>query len=430
MREWIPMKVKRWKFTKTLAWILAVSIGGLVFIVSMNGQDGSPIDEPLTIELSAPQVSQRGAYLVQVGNCAACHTARGGLPFAGGKGIDTPFGTVVTSNITSDRLTGIGAWTTADFWQAMHHGRSKDGRLLYPAFPYTEYTRITRDDTDAMFAYLLSVQPVQQTNRPHALQFPYNTQAALAVWRALFFSPEQFEPLKKQSDEWNRGAYLVKGVGHCQACHAPRNMFGATQSKLGLSGGLIPMQNWYASSLASPAEAGLQDWAIEEIMQLLKTGKSANSSTLGPMAEVVFSSTQHLTQKDLKAMAHFLKELPRQENAKVDRKLANSESLQIGQGIYHNQCAQCHGDNGEGRGDYPSLAGNRTVTMNSSVNLVRIILSGGFTPTTEGNPRPYGMPPFGHTLSDSEVAAVATYVRNAWGNNAGAVMPLNVQKTR
>lgn len=426
------MKAMRWRLAKSLVMVMVMvlCIGGLVLFVSMSGQDGSPVDEGSSMEVPAAQLAQRGAYLAQVGNCAACHTARGGLPFAGGKNIDTPFGTVVTSNITPDRLTGIGAWTAADFWQAMHHGRSKDGRLLYPVFPYTEYTRITRDDTDALFAYLRSVQPVQQTNRPHALQFPYNTQAALAAWRALFFLPEQFEPVKQQSDEWNRGAYLVKGLGHCQACHAPRNMFGATQANSGLSGGLIPMQNWYAPSLSSPAEAGLQDWTIEEIMQLLKTGKTASSSTLGPMAEVVFSSTQHLNQKDLKAMAHYLKELPRQESAKADTKLANAESLQIGQKLYLNQCASCHGDKGEGRGNYPSLVGNRTVTMHSSVNLVRIILSGGFAPTTEGNPRPYGMPPFGHSLSDSELAAVATYVRNAWGNNAGAVMPLNVHKTR
>ncbi len=424
------MKVMRLSLAKTLALIVAVSIVGFVFIVWMKAQEGPSPNQGPIIEALAPQIAERGAYLVRVGNCAACHTARGGLPFAGGKSIDTPFGAVVTSNITPDSLTGIGAWTAADFWRAMHHGRSKDGRLLYPAFPYSEYTRITRDDTDAMFAYLLSVQPVHQTNRPHALQFPYNTQTALAVWRALFFSPEQFEPLKEQDEKWNRGAYLVKGLGHCQACHAPRNMFGAIQPKFGLSGGLIPMRNWYAPSLASPGEAGLQDWPIEDIMQLLKTGKTANGSTLGPMAEVVFSSTQHLNHKDLSAMAHFLKELPRQETTKVERKLANPESQQIGQRIYHNQCAECHGDNGEGSGDYPSLTGNRTVIMHSSVNLVRIILSGGFAPTTEGNPRPYGMPPFGQNLSDSEVAAVATYVRNAWGNSAGAVMPLNVQKSR
>ena len=174
------MKEMRLKLAKTLALIMLVCVGGFVFLDWIKNQEVPSIDDRPFNELLAPQVAQRGAYLVQVGNCAACHTARGGLPFAGGKGIDTPFGTVVTSNITSDRLTGIGAWTTADFWRAMHHGRSKDGRLLYPAFPYTEYTRITRDDTDAMFAYLLSVQPVQQANRPHALKFPYNTQA---VWR-------------------------------------------------------------------------------------------------------------------------------------------------------------------------------------------------------------------------------------------------------
>ena len=424
------MKPVRLRFATTLAWLLALSIGGLVFVVWMNSRNGNPVDEHPSINVLAPQLAHRGAYLVQVGNCAVCHTERGGMPFAGGKSIDTPFGSVVSSNITSDKLTGIGAWSAADFWQAMHHGRSKDGRLLYPAFPYTEYTRIIRDDTDAMFAYLLSVQPVQQANRPHALRFPYNTQAALAVWRTLFFSPENFEPRMEQSVEWNRGAYLVNGLGHCQACHAPRNLMGATKSKLDLSGGLIPMQNWYAPSLASPAEAGLQDWPLEEIMQLLKTGKTANSSTLGPMAEVVFSSTQHLNQDDLRAMAHFLKTLPRQESATADRNPANPESQKIGQSLYDKQCAQCHGDNGEGSGNYPPLAGNRTVIMNSSVNLVRVILSGGFAPTTEGNPRPYGMPPFGHSLSDPEVAAVASYIRNAWGNNAGAVMPLQVQKIR
>ena len=209
------MKVLRLRLAKTLAVIMVVCLGGFVCLEWIKDQEVPSIDDRPFNEALAPQVAQRGAYLVQVGNCAACHTARGGFPFAGGKGIDTSFGTVFTSNITSDKLTGIGAWSAADFWQAMHHGRSRDGRLLYPAFPYTEYTRITRDDTDAMFAYLLSVQPVQQTNRPHALKFPYNTQAALAVWRALFFSPEPFEPLKQQSDEWNRGAYLVK-VQRCE----------------------------------------------------------------------------------------------------------------------------------------------------------------------------------------------------------------------
>ena len=424
------MKKNHWRSANILALILTLILGGIVLLWLMNLEDLNPKDERTSTEVITPQMAQRGAYLTRVGNCAACHTARGGQPFAGGKGIDTPFGLVFTTNITPDSRTGIGAWTAADFWRAMHHGRSKDGRLLYPAFPYTEYTRITREDSDAIFAYLRSVPPAQQANRPHALQFPFNTQAALAVWRALFFSPAQFEPVQGQSEEWNRGAYLVTGLGHCQACHAPRNTLGATHSRLDLSGGLIPMQNWYAPSLASPAEAGLQDWSMEEIMQLLKSGKTANGATLGPMAEVVFSSTQYLDHSDLKAMAHFLKELPQKESAKADKKFTNPDGQQIGQRIYKNECAQCHGDNGEGSGDYPALAGNRTVTMNSSVNLVRIILRGGFTPATEGNPRPYGMPPFGQTLSDSEVAAVATYVRNTWGNGAGAVLPLNVQKSR
>lgn len=361
-----------------------LDIGTVVLTAWMNVWDGETLDARQSPEIFPPDIAQRGEYLARVGNCASCHTARGGLPFAGGKSLETPFGTVFTSNITPDTATGIGDWTAADFSRAMHHGRSKDGRLLYPAFPYPQYTRITRDDSDAIFAYLLSLQLVEQTNRPHALRFPYNTQAALAVWRALFFSRERFEPQKEQSEEWNRGAYLVRGLGHCQACHAPRNPFGATESNLELSGGLIPMQNWYAPSLAWRSEAGLQDWSIEAIMQLLQSGKAANGSTLGPMAEVVFSSTQYLNDGDSRAIARFLKELPQHEGAIADRKPANPEGQQLGQCLYKNQCAECHGDNGEGSGDYPYLAGNRTVTMNSSVNLVRIILSGGFAPTTRG----------------------------------------------
>ena len=453
MWERIPVKGLRWRSFGGWASLVVLGFAGAWLLIAMNAwrqgqdqkrdQDRAPVAHgpSAPIALGGSQMVVRGEYLARIGNCASCHTARGGEPFAGGKGLETPFGTIFASNITPAIQSGIGTWTTADFWQAMHHGRSKDGRLLYPAFPYSEYTRITRDDSDALFAYLLSLQPVERENRSHALRFPYNTQAALAVWRTLFFSPAAFEPQAEQTAQWNRGAYLVRGLGHCQACHSPRNVFGATPTRFDLSGGVIPMQNWYAPSLSAPTEAGLQDWSVDAIMQWLQTGKTVQGSALGPMAEVVFSGTQYLSNEDSRAIAVFLKSLPRREaiqpdvapgrvGAQQDQTLGTAGAQQLGQRVYEKQCADCHGDNGTGQGDYPSLVGNRTVTLPSSVNLVHVILSGGFPPTTSGNPRPHGMPPFRQTLSDAEVAAVASYVRSAWGNRAGAVMPLDVNKTR
>ncbi|HEY5928742.1 MAG TPA: c-type cytochrome [Burkholderiales bacterium] len=380
---------------------------------------------------ATPQLVEHGAYLARAGNCAACHTDRGGAAFAGGNGISTPFGTVYTSNITPDPATGIGSWSASEFWRAMHHGRSADGRLLYPAFPYTEYTHITRQDSDALYAYLMSQTPVQQPNKPHALRFPYSSQAALAVWRTLFFTPGEFQADSGKSAEWNRGAYLVRGLGHCQACHAPRNALGATQDGQELSGGSIPMQNWYAPSLASPQEAGVQNWSTAEIVALLKNGVSPRDAAMGPMAEVVFGSTQHLNERDLQAMAVYLRDLPALPPAPATHGPVDSEALALGQRLYKNQCASCHGESGEGRGEaYPALAGHRTATMSSPSNLVRVILTGGFPPTTAGNPRPYGMPPFGQSMSDAEVAAVASFVRTSWGNSAGPVAPLDVQRVR
>ncbi len=416
---------------RALAVLVVLLLAAAALVAWLNVRGEEPLPAQVTSVPATPQLLERGAYLARAGNCAACHTERGGPAFAGGKGIPTPFGIVFASNITPDPATGIGNWSSAEFWRAMHHGRSKDGHLLYPAFPYTEYTLVTREDSDALYAYLQSRPAVQRRNREHALRFPYDQQAALAIWRALFFSPARFEPEPTRSAEWNRGAYLARGLAHCQACHAPRNVFGASYDQLELSGGLIPMQNWYAPSLASPAEAGVQDWPVEDIVQLLKAGKSRRGAAMGPMAEVVFSSTQHLAEADLRAMATFLKHLPQHAPPAAVPARASTDVLELGARLYGNHCAQCHGKQGEGAGAaYPALAGHRTVTMASSANLVRVILSGGFPPTTAGHPRPFGMQPFGQSLSEREIAAVASYVRSAWGNDAPAVSPLDVQKLR
>lgn len=419
-------------------------IAAAAVVAALNVRDEEKITGAGAAHSPTPEQVSRGEYLSRAGNCIACHTARGGAPYAGGLGVRTPFGTVYSTNITPDAKTGIGTWTAAHFWRALHNGRSKDGRLLYPAFPYPDYTIITREDSDAIFAYLWSVQPVEQAARAHDLRFPYNSQAALAVWRALFFEPREFVPDPSQSDEWNRGAYMVRGLGHCIACHSGRNAFGATTEKLELSGGLIPMMGWYAPSLLSPDEAGVAHWDARHIVQLLKSGVSPRGSVMGPMAEVVYRSTQYLSAADLNAMAVFLKALPQAPPKTHDtrwwewffgggkgRGSLMPDVRVRGAKIYDEQCADCHGVQGEGAaGAYPALAGNRAVTMDVPANLIRVVLSGGYLPATAGNPRPYGMPPFAHTLNDADIASVVSYIRGSWGNAAPPVSQFQVQQYR
>jgi mono/diheme cytochrome c family protein len=413
--------------------LVLLALAELVWMLNVRDEE-TPPDKPAAFT-PTPQQVQRGEYLVRAGNCTACHTARGGAPYAGGRAIDTPFGTVYASNLTPDARTGIGSWSSAHFWRAMHNGRSRDGRLLYPAFPYPSFTLVTREDSDAIFAFLLSVPAVEQPNHPHALRFPYDSQAALAVWRALYFRPGAFARDAQQSDEWNRGAYLVRGLGHCDACHASRNILGATSNKLELGGGLIPMQNWYAPSLSSPDEAGVAPWAIEEVVQLLKAGVSRRASAMGPMAEVVYTSTRYLSDDDLRAMARYLKALPQAEEPTgpglaerlaqflhMPRREPDRSMIPRGAAIYRDRCMQCHGEAGEGApGAYPALAGNRAVTLGVPANLIHVLLSGGYPPSTPGNPRPYGMPPYAHVLNDNDVAAVISYIRGSWGNEAAPV---------
>lgn len=427
-------------------WILAsvVVFGALaagVVALNLRGEGdlsaeiaaAQPPSQPASTELVA-----RGAYLARAGNCMACHTSRGGEPYAGGRGIDTPFGTVYSSNLTPDEQTGLGRWSAPAFWRAMHHGRSADGRLLVPAFPYTSTTQVSRADSDALYAYLRSLPPVMQAARPHDLRFPFNTQAALAVWRALYFQPGEFQPDAARSAEWNRGAYLVQGLGHCNACHAHRNALGATTGPLDLGGGLIPVQNWYAPSLTDAREAGVADWTESEIVALLKSGVVDRHGALevasGPMGEVVLRSTQYLSDADLGAMAVYLKTLgdtPGQAPAPAEPPSAITTADPRGARLYADHCVSCHGDRGEGvAGAYPPLAGSRAVTMAMPANLVRIVLEGGFAPATSGNPRPYGMPPFAQTFSNDDLAAVLTHLRRSWGNRAEPVTAVDVNRYR
>ena len=382
-------------------------------------------------ELPVPDAGQgaRGAYLAQAGNCMACHTARGGEPYAGGHAVRTPFGTLVAGNLTPDHETGLGAWSAEAFRRALHEGISRDGRLLYPAFPYAHTTRLADEDADALHAYLRSLPPVRRQAEPHALRFPYDTQAALAVWRLLNFEPGR-QPVDAARDaEWNRGAYLVEGVAHCAACHSGRDALGGTASAW--TGGLMPDGRWYAPSLLDPAEAGLQEWTTERVVALLRDGSVEGATVRGPMAEAVFHGTTHLTESDLRAMASYLRGLPKVSAPAPAFQYADVAQMALGGRLYEQHCADCHGAQGQGAPNaYLPLAGNRAVRMGSPVNTVQAVLSGGFPPSTAAHPQPYGMPPYRTLLSDTEVAAVASFVRQSWGNQAGAVSSLDVQRLR
>ena len=415
------------RFLPILLSCAALGMAILMLLAWLNVRGEEPLS-PAGSTASTPAQIERGAYLARAGNCAACHTARGGEVYAGGKGIPTPFGTVYAGNLTP-ATTGLGEWTAAEFWRAMHHGRSKDGRLLYPAFPYPSFTLVTRDDSDAIFAYLRSLPAVEQPPRLHELSFPYNTQLALAVWRALYFKPSSFEPQAQQSTAHNRGAYLVRGLGHCAACHATRNALGASANNGAMDGSVVAMQNWYAPPLGPYGD----DKAayVRTTVDLLKNGISQHSSAKGLMAEVVSSSTQHLRDDDLKAIAEYLSALPQPSLATIAANEATPEVMKLGATIYSKHCADCHGKQGQGVPSiYPVLAGNRNVTLSNTSNLLQIVKGGGFAPSTAANPRPYGMPPFAQTLKDDELAAVITYVRNSWGNRGSAVSVVEVRVAR
>jgi len=432
-----------------IGWSLAGALLTLTFYVVWDNWGDtwlaprSPLADvspgPAANPLGNASAIERGRYLARAGNCVACHSARGETPMAGGRRIETPFGAVFSSNLTPDPETGLGSWSPDDFWQALHRGRSKDGRLLTPAFPYNHTSVISRSDSDDLLAWLKSLSAVHHPVKPHTLIWPLGTQPALAVWRSLFFRPAPFKADPVQSSEWNRGAYLVTGLGHCAACHSPRNALGASGAVDKLSGGLMPVVNWYAPDLTRDSETGLASTPLPEIVQLLRTGQARNAQTSGPMSEVVQHGTQHMSEADLRAMAVYLQSRAQQSVGNAPPPVRAQVGLTTathGQKTYERHCLQCHGEQGQGITTpgcptaYPALAGNRAVLMNNPTNLVQMVLYGGYGPATALHPRPFGMPPALLELDDREIAAVLTHLRTQWGNQASEVTPLQVNRIR
>jgi mono/diheme cytochrome c family protein len=362
----------------------------------------------------------RGKALAIAGDCVACHTAPGGTPLAGGLALATPFGAIMTPNITPDEATGIGRWSKDDFARAMHEGRRPGGAYLYPAFPYTYYTKVTRQDTDAIYDYLRTIEPVANAVNRNTLPFPFNIRTSMLGWNALYFKPGRFVPDPRRSEEFNRGAYLVEGLGHCGACHTPMNAFGANKADRFLQGNQI--DDWTAPDITNDQQTGLGKWSVEEIVQYLKTGQTRTTIASGPMKEVVEDSTSKMSDADLKAIAVYLREQGAAGAPPPAPVPASDPRMQVGEAIFVDTCSACHTRDGAGiEHMFPRLAGNAIVKQGDPTTLVRIILTGVRGAGTDALPTSPAMPSFGYRLDDSQVAAVVTYIRNAWGNAASAV---------
>ncbi|WEN16429.1 cytochrome c [Rhodanobacter sp. AS-Z3] len=423
---------------RALRWLLLAAVVLIALLLAWLGLAGGHAPTPRSASkvseatLADPALIAKGQYLATVGDCAGCHTAQGGARLAGGRVMVTPFGDIPVPNITPDRETGLGEWSFEDFWQALHAGKGRHGELLYPAFSYTSYTKVSHDDALAMFAWLQSLPPVHQPARAPSLAFPYSVRNSLKAWRALYFNEGEFKPDPAQSAEWNRGAYLVQGLGHCNECHAARDSLGGTANNALLSGGKIPVQDWYAPDLSTREHGGLEGWSAQDIVDLLKTGQSSRGVAFGPMAAVISDSTQHMTEADLHAVANYLQSLPPRAPATVATTPFDAKALtEQGSKVYAQHCVDCHGKQGEGvAGVYPPLDGNSSVTEPTGINATRMVLLGGFAPVTAANQRPYSMPPFAQQLSDADVAAVVTYLRRSWSNHGSIVRSEQVRASR
>ena len=424
---------------KILGWVIALLLVGFlgVLVFALLPSKTRKLDEAAQADAA---LVERGRYLATASDCTACHTRPGGQPFAGGLAVASPLGAIYSTNITPDKDTGIGAYSLDDFDRALRHGIARDGHSLYPAMPFPSYARLTDDDVRALHAYFLhgDIAPVNAPNRAADIPWPLSMRWPLAAWRKLFApDPDKvaFDPARYHDPVLARGAYLVQGPGHCGSCHTPRGA--ALQEKAldesgadYLAGGQI-IDGWNAVSLRGDDAAGLGRWSAQDIVDTLRTARNAHSAVVGtPMADVVVHSTQAMEEADLQAIAAYLKQLG-PANATAARFADNPETAsKLQQGIndsrgaelYVDNCAACHRTDAKGYTNvFPAVAGNPTVLADDPTTLLHLILAGSHLPGTQQRPSPLGMPGFAERLSDAEVAELASYVRQNFGNQAGAV---------
>lgn len=400
-------------------WLHVVaSIAGVLTAGGWPTVHAQPAATPVTSQV------ERGHYLVRLGDCAGCHTASDGQAWAGGKPIETGFGPIYSPNITPDRATGIGSWSSDAFYRALHTGHDDEGKHLYPAFPYPWFTKVTRSDVDSIKAYLDTVAPVRQQNKPPQLSWWMRWRGSVGGWNLLNFDEGEFRSDPAKSAQWNRGAYLVEGLGHCGDCHTPKGYFGGAKNSDALAGGYTKGghdQGWFAPGLTGEPRAGLGSWSTGDIVMYLKTGANKRTASAGPMSDVIANSTRYLSDGDAEAIAVYLKSLSaRRSDLQVQA--ASRATLEQGQGIFTDQCAGCHMHDGGGiSGLFPALMGSSAIQAREPATVIRIVLEGAQEP-----PQPYqhayiAMPAFQHKLDDGEIAAVVSYIRNAWGNRASPI---------
>ncbi len=371
---------------------------------------------------------ERGRYLTLVADCAACHTEPGGPPFAGGRPIETPFGVVAAPNITPDLETGIGGWSDEEFLRALREGKAPSGASLYPAMPYPYYAKLTREDGLAMRAYLNTVAPVRNAVVANRLPFPLDIRQGMTAWNALYFTPGGFAPDPSKSAEWNRGAYLVEGAGHCGACHTPKTQLGGDETSRAFQG--YALQGWFAPNITNDMTSGLGSWSLDDIVSYLRTGHNATSAATGTMGEEVEMSTSHFNDADLRAVAVYLKDLAGSEPSGPPL-AASDPRMAAGAAIYKDACAACHADDGKGVAMlFPALAGSPNVRSADPATLIRVLLEGAESVATDAEPTGPIMPSFSWRLDDAQAAAVLTYIRNAWGSAAAPVDEAAVKSAR
>jgi len=414
----------------------AAALGVAGIAVSQMPPPEQPIAATTPTELLAKRIDdatpdadqvRRGQYLVAAGDCMSCHLREGGEPFAGGLGLKTPFGVIYSSNITPDPQTGIGAWTSEQFYHAMHDGKGVHGENLYPAFPYPWFRRASRADDDAIFAYLKTTPAVNYTPPQNQLPFPLSIRSMVGAWNLLFFDSHDYRTDPGQSVEWNRGAYLVNGLGHCGGCHTPKNTFGGDKSRQDLYGG--DLDNWVAPDLTSNTRTGLGRWNIEDITEFLRTGRNAHAAAGGAMADVITYSTSLMNDDDRRAIATYLKG----QAASPDSATAppDAGAMQRGAEIYSDACASCHLENGVGQPRlFPPLGHDAVLQQADPTGLEHLILAGVRVGTSPSRPSPLTMPSFAWKLTDQEIADVSTFIRNSWGNRAAPISATAVGEVR
>ena len=398
------------------------AILAIVLLCTAFGLTGARAAEP------SDETIAHGKQLAIAADCASCHTADPAKPFAGGKRIDTPFGAIYSPNLTPDRETGIGSFSDEDFRRALRFGVAPDGSRYYPAFPYPNFTKLTRDDIQAIRAYLDTLPPVRNEPPPPELRWPLNYRVLMRVWDYVFFRPGLFEPDQQKSTEWNRGGYLVEGAAHCGACHTPKNVFGADRRSRSFGGGLV--DGWFAPRLDNAPRSGLKSWSVDDIAEYLASGRNGKSHADGLMAEVVVHSTSQMSEADIRAIAVYLKDLPA-GTPEPTVTPPPQQDMDAGKAIYAHACVACHEADGSGTPRiYPPLPGNANLQSANPASTLRIILDGAQTVTTPRAPNAGSMPAYAKQLTDQEIADVTNYIRNSWGNAAPLVTPAQVGRAR